>query len=86
MYFSTMTSNQNDHSVKRQFTIRYQSEEEGGFSGQCLELPGAISQGETIEELIKNMKDAIILILESIKEEADLQDKKSLVIELGSNY
>ncbi len=32
------------------------------------------------------MKDAISLILESNKEEADLQDKKSLVIELGSNY
>jgi predicted RNase H-like HicB family nuclease len=85
-----MTSNQdttnNTSSIKRQFTIRYQSEEEGGFSGQCLELPGAISQGETIEELIENMKDAINLILKSITEEANQKDKKSLVIELGSNY
>ncbi|MBA3749963.1 MAG: type II toxin-antitoxin system HicB family antitoxin [Nitrosopumilus sp.] len=82
-----MASDQNDNtSVKRQFTVRYQTEEEGGFSGQCLELPGAISQGETIEELIENMKDAISLILESIKEDADLKDKKSLVIELGTNY
>ena len=59
-----MVSNQdttNNTSIKRQFTIRYQYEEEGGFSGQCLELPGAISQGETIEELIENMKDAIKL-------------------------
>jgi predicted RNase H-like HicB family nuclease len=76
----------NTSSIKRQFTIRYQSEEEGGFSGQCLELPGAISQGETIEELIENMKDAINLILQSITEEANREDKKSLVIELGSNY
>jgi len=81
-----MTLNQKKHSGKRQFTIQYQDEEEGGFSGQCLEIPGAISQGETIEELIENMKDAISLILESIKEEADLKDKKSLVIELGSIY
>ena len=84
-----MVSNQDKNTlVKRQFTIRYQAEEEeeGGFSGQCLELPGAISQGETIEELIENMKDAISLILESIKQEADLKDKKSLVIELGTNY
>jgi predicted RNase H-like HicB family nuclease len=84
-----MASNQdttNNTSIKRQFTIRYQSEEEGGFSGQCLELPGAISQGETVEELIDNMKDAINLILQSITEEANQKDKKSLVIEFGSNY
>ena len=84
-----MTSNQdttNNTSIKRQFTIRYQSEEEeGGFSSQCLELPGAISQGETIEELIENMKDAINLILQSITEEANQKDEKSLVIELGLN-
>ncbi len=47
-----MVSNQDKNTlVKRQFTIRYQAEEEeGGFGGQCLELPEAISQGETIEE------------------------------------
>src|SRR3954447_23040511 len=81
-----MASNQdttNNTSIKRQFTIRYQSEEEGGFSGQCLELPGAISQGETIEELIENTKDAINLMLQSVTEEANQQKyKKSLVIKL----
>ena len=82
-----VVSNQDTNtSIKRQFTIRYQTEQEGGFSGQCLELPGAISQEETIEELIENMKDAINLILQSITEEANQKDKKSLVIEVGSNY
>ena len=69
-------------SPKRQFTIRYQEEEDGGYSGQCLEIPGAISQGETLENLKENMKDAISLILESIKEEADVQKKKSLILEI----
>jgi len=69
-------------SPKRQFTVRYQEEEDGGYSGQCLEIPEAISQGETLEEFKENMKDAISLILESIKEEADLQKKKSLIIEV----
>lgn len=69
-------------SPKRQFTVRYQEEEDGGYSGQCLEIPGALSQGETLEELKENMKDAISLILESIKEEADTQKKKSLIIEV----
>lgn len=77
-----MTNQYNQRFPKRHFTIRYNEEEEGGFSGQCLELPGAISQGETLEELKENMKDAISLILESIKEEADRQNKKFLIIEV----
>jgi len=48
------------------YTIAYTPEEDGGFSGQCLELPGAISQGETLEELEANMTDAIQLMLASI--------------------
>jgi predicted RNase H-like HicB family nuclease len=77
-----MSKEYNQHFPKRQFTIRYQEEEEGGFSGQCLELPGAISQGENLDELEENMKDAISLILESISEEANSQRKKSLIIEI----
>ena len=52
------------------YTIAYTPEVDGGFSGQCLELPGAISQGETLEELEANMTDAIQLMLASINEEA----------------
>jgi|tagenome__1003787_1003787.scaffolds.fasta_scaffold20969956_6 predicted RNase H-like HicB family nuclease len=83
MMASNQDTTNNTSSIKRQFTIWYQSEEEGGFSGQCLELPGAISQGETIEELIENTKDAINLMLQSVTEEANQQKyKKSLVIKL----
>ena len=39
-----------------------------GFTGKCLELPGAISEGNTLEELKKNMTEAIKLILEEINE------------------
>jgi predicted RNase H-like HicB family nuclease len=64
-YYQIMTNEYNQPFPKRQFTIRYDEEEDGGYSGQCLEIPGAISQGETLEELKENMKDAISLILES---------------------
>ena len=52
------------------FTILIQkaSIEEGGYSGQCLELHAAISQGETIDELKENMKEAIELALETLKD------------------
>lgn len=45
----------------REFTISIQKESEGRYSGQCLEIPGAISQGETLSELKDNMREAIQL-------------------------
>lgn len=52
------------------YTIILEKEEEGGYSAQCLELPGAVSQGETKEEALRNIKEAIALVLEVINEEA----------------
>lgn len=54
----------------RTFHVRYRKELEGGYSGQCVELPGAISQGETLEELKSNMKEAIELVLEVMGEKS----------------
>jgi predicted RNase H-like HicB family nuclease len=48
------------------YTVLYAETLEGGFSGQCLVLPGAISDGETIRELKANMVDAVYLVLTSI--------------------
>jgi predicted RNase H-like HicB family nuclease len=53
------------------FTVHIKKEEEGGYSGQCLELPAAISQGETIDELKSNMVEAIQLVIEYLKSKAD---------------
>jgi len=36
------------------------------YWAQCLEIPGAITSGDTIEEIKKNMKEAIELMLEPI--------------------
>jgi len=41
------------------YTIILEKEEEGGHSAQCLELPGAISQGETKGEALKNIEEAV---------------------------
>ncbi len=52
------------------YTIILEKEKEGGYSAQCLELPGAISQGETKDEALENIKLAIELVLESLNQEA----------------
>lgn len=52
----------------RAFTVVLREEDVGGYSVQCLELPGAISQGETKEEALKNIKEAIEGYLEAFPE------------------
>jgi predicted RNase H-like HicB family nuclease len=39
-------------------------EEDGWYVAQCVELPGAISQGQTRAEALANIKEAIELLLE----------------------
>lgn len=41
----------------------------GWYSGQCVQIPQAISQGETIDALLENMKEAISLAIECQKAE-----------------
>lgn len=60
----------------RPYHMLFKKAEEGGFTGKCLELPGAISEGETMEELRANMIEAILLVQESIKEEAELRHEQ----------
>jgi predicted RNase H-like HicB family nuclease len=50
--------------------------EEGGFSAQIKEIPGAISQGETEREAVENVGDALVQVLAAHAEEA-LKDRKS---------
>jgi predicted RNase H-like HicB family nuclease len=64
----------------RKFTIRVQKAPEGGYTGQCIELPGAISEGETIEELKKNMTEAIQLVLDVLEEKT--KGDRKIVIEV----
>ena len=43
--------------------------ESGWYIGQCAQLPEALSQGETLDVLMKNMKEAIELAVECRKKE-----------------
>jgi predicted RNase H-like HicB family nuclease len=46
-------------------TIVLEPQEEGGFTAYVPSLPGCISEGNTKEESIKNIKEAIELYLEA---------------------
>jgi predicted RNase H-like HicB family nuclease len=41
-------------------------EEDGGYVVECPSLPGCVSEGETVEEALANVKEAIEGCLESL--------------------
>ncbi len=43
----------------REYTLEIHEAEEGGHWGEVRELPGCVSQGETLDELRRNVKEAI---------------------------
>jgi predicted RNase H-like HicB family nuclease len=50
-------------------TVVLEEQEEGGYTVYVPSLPGCISQGETKEEALKNIKEAIELYLETDDDE-----------------
>jgi predicted RNase H-like HicB family nuclease len=54
--------------MTHQFTAVFEEAPEGGYTAFVEELPGAISQGETIEEARENLREAIQLVLEANRE------------------
>ena len=60
-----------------QYNAVIQEEKEGGYSVWVPALPGCTSQGETFEETLKNIKEAIELYLESAPEILEYGDEKS---------
>ena len=47
-----------------EYLATFQEEKEGGYSVWVPDLPGCASQGETLEEALKMIKEAIELYLE----------------------
>lgn len=50
------------------YKVRLIPDEDGGFAAICPELPGCVSQGETEEQALENVEEAIRLYLD-VREE-----------------
>lgn len=53
----------------KRLTVVMEQEEDGGYSVYVKELPGCASQGDTWEEALANIKEAIALYLWSLQED-----------------
>jgi len=55
--------------MARRFTPIFEKEEEGGYHIFCPVLPGCHTQGETIDEGVRNIRGAIQLYIDSLVED-----------------
>ncbi len=51
------------------FTVILSPEADGGYSVVCPAIPGCVSQGDSLEEALTNVREAILLCFEVGKEE-----------------
>jgi predicted RNase H-like HicB family nuclease len=49
------------------FKVILEPDESGGYMISCPSLPGCYSQGETLEQAMENIKEAIALCLEDME-------------------
>lgn len=54
---------------------------EGGYTATIEEIPGAISEGESVEEARANLADALRMVLECNREIARLDESESVIRE-----
>ena len=63
------------------FKIILEESDEGGYTAYVPSLPGCISEGNTQEDALKNIQEAIELYLEPVEDDWIL-DEKDLVQEI----
>ena len=52
-----------------QFKVILEPSDEGGFTVYVPSLPGCISEGDTLEDALKNIREAINLYLEPVEDD-----------------
>lgn len=73
-----ITKGSDKYMVKNFTIIIHKAEkDETGYWAECLQLPGCFTEGETIEEIRENMKEAILLYLE----DTDLSQIQDVITE-----
>ena len=52
------------------FQVLLEQSDEGGYTAHVPSLPGCISEGETVEDALENIQEAITLYLEPVEDDA----------------
>ncbi len=70
--------------MTRRFKVLLEPDlEQGGFVAKVPALPGCVTQGESVEEALANVREAIELVLEDMAERGEtVPDDKVVVMEV----
>ncbi|HOJ29111.1 MAG TPA: type II toxin-antitoxin system HicB family antitoxin [Spirochaetota bacterium] len=68
--------------MTKTFTLEYWIDE-GWYVGRLLEVPGVFSQGETLEELIVNIREAYKLMVEEVEPVYIETKRKEIEVEVS---
>ena len=73
--------------VRKYYKVIFEPQEEGGFTVTVPALPGCISEGDTYDEALANIKEAIALYIESLQADGmPVPEKNHLIVELEASY
>ena len=67
----------------KSYTVVIHEEPDGGFWAEVPALPGCYSQGETIDEIKRNVREAIAGVLEVLREEGREPDSNIQVLDVA---
>ncbi len=54
--------------LELKYTVLIEANEEGGYTITVPSLPGCVTQGDTLEEAIENVREAIAGYIETLKD------------------
>ncbi len=73
--------------AKKYYKVIFEPQKEGGYIVTVPSLPGCISEGDTYDEALANIKEAIALYLESLQADGlPIPDENHLIVEVESPY
>lgn len=62
--------------------ILYFNEEDGYYVAECLSLPGCIAQGETKDDALINIKEAIEIYIDDLMNQGESVPEETFSVEL----
>jgi len=63
-----------------QYTVIIEREADGGYHAFCPALPGCHSQGDSYEETVSNITEAVALFIESLKQRSEPIPSEDIII------
>jgi predicted RNase H-like HicB family nuclease len=62
------------------YTVVLEREDDGGYHAFCPALKGCHSQGDTLEEAMENIREAISLVIETLMEDGENVPPEDIMI------